>query len=56
MIIIRKLEIKILLKPTIAELMHLNIHFFFPFAISEWNKLDSELDNAKSYSYLENPC
>ena len=39
------------MKPTITELMRLrlNIHFF-PYTSSEWNKLDSELSNAKSYS------
>ena len=37
----------ILLKLTFAEQMHLN---FFSYSISEWNKLDPDLRNAKSYS------
>ena len=47
MIIIIRLEIFILLKPTIAELVFK--YLFFHYSISE-KKLDSELQNAKSYA------
>ena len=44
-IIIIRIKTETLLKPAIAELMRLNVHFFTN-TISEWNKLDSGFCNA----------